>query len=78
MKPIAKDIGHTSQRVQGRRYLDDRSNRSRKLAPEEEVFNSFIMMIKNTSSTSVPIPLNKIVFGEDDSSTKIPSKYFYF
>jgi hypothetical protein len=78
MKPITEDIGHTSGRIQGRRYLDDRPNRSRKLALEEEVFNSFIMMTKNTSLTSLPIPLNKIVFGEDDTSTKIPSKYFYF
>jgi hypothetical protein len=63
MKPIAEDIGHTSQRIQGRRYLDDIPNKSRKLAPEEEVFNSFIMMTKNTSGTSVPVSLNKIIFG---------------
>jgi hypothetical protein len=42
------------------------------------VFDGFVLMAKNAPCTSMPIPLNKIVFGEDDTSTKIPSEYFLF
>lgn len=54
----------------GFRFLEEKSasllpNRPRKLALEEEMFDCFIMLTKNASLTSPPIPLNKIVFGEN-------------
>ena len=34
------------------------------------------MMTKYTLRTSIPIPLNKVIFGKNDSSTKILRKDF--
>jgi hypothetical protein len=45
-------------------------------APEEQVFNGFILMTQYTFYTSVLIAFYKIIFGKDYSSTKIPLKDF--
>jgi hypothetical protein len=63
MKPIPKNIGHTSQWIHVGSYLDDWPYRSGKAALKEQVFNRFIVMTEYTQSTPMPIPLNKIVFG---------------
>jgi hypothetical protein len=78
MKPIAKDIGNTSQRMKARSYLNDRPYRSSKPTLEEQVFNSLILMTEYTPSTSMPVPLNKIIFGENNPLAKIPCKNLVF
>jgi hypothetical protein len=42
------------------------------------VFYRLIMSRKNTRLTSMPIPLNKIIFSKNNPSTKIPCKFFVF
>jgi hypothetical protein len=48
------------------------------LALEEKVFNRFVVLTENTPCTSMPVSLNKIVFGENKSLTKVPSIFLYF
>ena len=40
------------------------------------MFYCLITMTKDTLRTSMPIPLNKVIFSKKDSATKIPCKYF--
>jgi hypothetical protein len=78
MKPSTKDVGNTSGRIQFRSYLDDLSYRSGKAAFEEQVFYRLVLMTENTLTASMPITLNKIIFGQDDPSTQIPTKDLSF
>ena len=40
------------------------------------MFYCLIMLTKNTLRTSMPIPLNKVIFSKNDFATKIPCKDF--
>jgi hypothetical protein len=42
------------------------------------MFDRLIPVREHTLTASMPIPLNKIVFGYDDSSTQIPTKFGIF
>jgi hypothetical protein len=63
MKPISKNIGNTSRRVQAGSSLDDWPYRSGKAALEEKVFDSLVLMTEHTRFASKPITPSKIVFG---------------
>jgi hypothetical protein len=70
VKPIPKDIGNTAWRIKVRWYLDDWPYKTCKTALEKEVFNSLILVTENTTFIPMPIPLSKIIFGENNSTKK--------
>jgi hypothetical protein len=78
MKPISENIGDTSRRIQGWHCLNEWPYKSDKAALEENVCNGLVLVIENTPRTPIPVAFNKIVFGKDHSSTKIPTKIYGF
>jgi uncharacterized membrane protein YfbV (UPF0208 family) len=64
IKPIPKNIGNATCRIQGQSYLDDWPYRSGETTLEEQMFYCFILMANNIFLTTMPIHFARLSWWE--------------